>query len=70
MIDDHFKSTLARVRTVTGPSKPGFQQRAVAMILEPICEQEFLPFSFGFRPGAFAASGAGKFGVLVLKCVR
>jgi RNA-directed DNA polymerase len=26
-------------------------QRAVAMILEPIYEQEFLPFSFGFRPG-------------------
>lgn len=26
-------------------------QRAVAMLLEPIYEQEFLPFSFGFRPG-------------------
>jgi group II intron reverse transcriptase/maturase len=26
-------------------------QRAVAMILEPIYEQEFLPFSFGFRRG-------------------
>jgi len=26
-------------------------QRAVAMILEPIYEQEFLPFSFGFRTG-------------------
>ena len=26
-------------------------QRAVAMIVEPIYEQEFLPFSFGFRPG-------------------
>jgi len=26
-------------------------QRAVVMILEPIYEQEFLPFSFGFRPG-------------------
>jgi group II intron reverse transcriptase/maturase len=26
-------------------------QRGVAMILEPIYEQEFLPFSFGFRPG-------------------
>jgi RNA-directed DNA polymerase len=26
-------------------------QRAVAMILEPIYEQEFLPFCFGFRPG-------------------
>ena len=26
-------------------------QRAVAMILEPVYEQEFLPFSFGFRPG-------------------
>lgn len=26
-------------------------QRAVAMILEPIYEEEFLPFSFGFRPG-------------------
>jgi len=26
-------------------------QRAVAMILEPIYEQEFLPFSFGFREG-------------------
>ena len=26
-------------------------QRAVAMILEPIYEQEFHPFSFGFRPG-------------------
>jgi RNA-directed DNA polymerase len=26
-------------------------QRAVAMVLEPIYEQEFLPFSFGFRPG-------------------
>jgi len=26
-------------------------QRAVAMILEPIYEQEFLPCSFGFRPG-------------------
>lgn len=26
-------------------------QRAVTMILEPIYEQEFLPFSFGFRPG-------------------
>jgi RNA-directed DNA polymerase len=25
-------------------------QRAVAMILEPIYEQEFFPFSFGFRP--------------------
>ena len=29
-------------------------QRAVAMILEPIYEQEFLPFSFGFRPGRTA----------------
>lgn len=26
-------------------------QRTVSMILEPIYEQEFLPFSFGFRPG-------------------
>ena len=26
-------------------------QRAVSMILGPIYEQEFLPFSFGFRPG-------------------
>lgn len=26
-------------------------QRAVAMILEEVYEQEFLPFSFGFRPG-------------------
>jgi RNA-directed DNA polymerase len=26
-------------------------QRAVVMVLEPIYEQEFLPFSFGFRPG-------------------
>ncbi len=26
-------------------------QKSVAMILEPIYEQEFLPFSFGFRPG-------------------
>ena len=26
-------------------------QRAVSMILEPIYEQDFLPFSFGFRPG-------------------
>jgi len=26
-------------------------QRAVAMILEPIYEREFFPFSFGFRPG-------------------
>lgn len=26
-------------------------QRAVAMILEPIYEQEYLPFSFGFRTG-------------------
>lgn len=26
-------------------------QRAVTMVLEPIYEQEFLPFSFGFRPG-------------------
>ena len=26
-------------------------QRAVTMILEPIYEQEFLPFSFGYRPG-------------------
>ena len=26
-------------------------QRAVAMLLEPIYELEFLPFSFGFRPG-------------------
>jgi len=26
-------------------------QKSVSMILEPIYEQEFLPFSFGFRPG-------------------
>jgi group II intron reverse transcriptase/maturase len=26
-------------------------QRAVSMILEPVYEQEFLPFSFGYRPG-------------------
>jgi len=26
-------------------------QRAVAMILEPVYEQDFLPFSYGFRPG-------------------
>jgi RNA-directed DNA polymerase len=25
-------------------------QRAIAMVLEPIYEEEFLPFSFGFRP--------------------
>ena len=25
-------------------------QRAIAMLLEPICEADFLPFSFGFRP--------------------
>lgn len=29
-------------------------QRAVAMILEPIYEQEFLNFSYGFRPGRSA----------------
>ena len=44
-------------------------QRALAMILEPIYEQEFLPFSFGFRPGrsqhdaleylAMSVSGSG-----------
>ncbi len=26
-------------------------QRAVVMLLEPICEQDFLPCSYGFRPG-------------------
>jgi group II intron reverse transcriptase/maturase len=26
-------------------------QRAVVMLLEPVYEQEFFPFSFGFRPG-------------------
>ena len=29
-------------------------QRAVAMVLEPIYEQDFLPFSYGFRPGRSA----------------
>ena len=29
-------------------------QRAVVMLLEPIYEREFLPFSFGFRPGRSA----------------
>jgi RNA-directed DNA polymerase len=29
-------------------------QRAVVMALEPICEQDFLPCSFGFRPGRSA----------------
>lgn len=29
-------------------------QRAVVMLLEPIYEQEFKPFSFGFRPGRSA----------------
>lgn len=33
-------------------------QRAVSMILGPIYEQEFLPFSFG-PTGAITASGAG-----------
>ena len=26
-------------------------QRAILMLLEPICEEDFLPCSFGFRPG-------------------
>src|SRR5690606_15573060 len=29
-------------------------QRAVAMVLEAIYEQEFLPYSYGFRPGKSA----------------
>ena len=29
-------------------------QRAIVMVLEPIYEQEFLPCSFGFRPGRSA----------------
>jgi len=29
-------------------------QRAVAMLLEAIYEQDFLPFSYGFRPGRSA----------------
>jgi hypothetical protein len=34
-------------------------QRAVAMLLEPIYEQDFYDCSFGFRPGRSAAPGAG-----------
>ena len=29
-------------------------QRAIVMLLEPICEADFLPCSFGFRPGRSA----------------
>ena len=29
-------------------------QREVAMLLEPVCEQDFLNFSYGFRPGRSA----------------
>ena len=29
-------------------------QRAIAMLLEPIYEQDFLPCSYGFRPGRSA----------------
>ena len=29
-------------------------QRAILMLLEPICEADFLPCSYGFRPGQSA----------------
>ena len=29
-------------------------QRAIVMVLEPVYEQDFLPCSFGFRPGRSA----------------
>ncbi len=29
-------------------------QRAVVMVLEAVCEQDFLPCSYGFRPGRSA----------------
>ena len=29
-------------------------QRAVVMLLEPVYEQDFYPFSYGFRPGKSA----------------
>ena len=41
------------------PTEDKVLQKSVAMILEPIYEQEFLPFSFGFRPGrSGVASGS------------
>ena len=29
-------------------------QRAIVMLLEPVCEMDFLPCSYGFRPGRSA----------------
>ena len=36
-------------------------QRAVAMVLEAVYEQDFLPFSYGFRPGRSAHQALGTF---------
>ena len=35
-------------------------QRAVVMVLEPIYEEEFYDFSYGFRPGRSAHSRSGR----------
>jgi RNA-directed DNA polymerase len=47
------KAETGRTRPIGIPTfADKIRQRAVAMILEAICEQDFLPCSYGFRPGA------------------
>ena len=41
-------------RSAFQPSKTKVAQRAVTMVLEEIYEQDFLPCSYGFRPGRSA----------------
>lgn len=42
-------------------------ERAVAMVLEPVYEEEFYDFSFGFRPGRNAQTALGYLGGQCLK---
>src|SRR5262249_25164136 len=37
-------------RSASRPSKDKVVPRAIAMVLEAVCEQDFLPCSYGFRP--------------------
>jgi RNA-directed DNA polymerase len=43
-------------------------QRAVVMLLEPIYEQDFLDFSYGFRPGRSAHQALDSFRGQLMKC--
>src|SRR5262249_27641371 len=49
-----FRKRMARVGRSVSTFEDKVAQRAIVMVLEAVFEQDFLPCSFGFRPGRSA----------------